>query len=174
MSVDISGRANIAVPQPFADLFKLEAFGEQQTGAGVAQVVEPDVRQAVPFQKSPEPPGHHIGTKGCSIRPLADEIIAHIARPHENLVFPLFLPKTAEIVLHLGNQRQGAAGRASRGGEVLRRKKTPKKTKKKTRGCLGGLNAPLRWSSMPGLPSFCSKLVPFALETEKGQDLHLR
>ena len=168
MSVDISGRANIAVPQPFADLFKLEAFGEQQTGAGVAQVVEPDVRQAVPFQKSPEPPGHHIGTKGCSIRPLADEIVAHIARPHENLVFPLFLPKTAEIVLHLGNQRQGAAGRQSRGEELLRQKK-PQNQEMVLR-----LNAPLRWSSMPGLPSFCSKLVPFALETEKGQDLHLR
>ena len=35
MPVDISGRADVAVSQPFADLFKLKTFGEQQAGAGV-------------------------------------------------------------------------------------------------------------------------------------------
>ncbi len=168
MPVDISGRADVAVPQPFADLFKLEALGKQQAGTGVAQIVEPDVRQAVPFQKPPKATGYYVRAEWRSIRPLADEIVAHIARPHENLVFPLYLPKTAEIVLHLGNQRQGAAGRQSRGEELLRQKK-PQNQEMVLR-----LNAPLRWSSMPGIPSFCSKLVPFALETEKGQDLHLR
>ena len=71
--------------------------------------MEPDIRQTVPFQKPPKSTGYYVGAERRSIRPLPDEIVAHIARPHENLVFPLFLPKTAEIVLHLGNQRQGAA-----------------------------------------------------------------
>ena len=67
------------------------------------------IRQAVPFQKPPKSTGYYVGAEWCSIRPLADKIIAHIARPHEKLVFPLYLPKTAEILLHLGNQRQGTA-----------------------------------------------------------------
>ena len=35
MPIDISGRTDVAVSQPFADFFKLKAPGEQQTGTGV-------------------------------------------------------------------------------------------------------------------------------------------
>ena len=44
MPIDISGRTDVAVSQPFADFFKLKAPGEQQTGTGVTQIMEPDIR----------------------------------------------------------------------------------------------------------------------------------
>ena len=51
MTVDISGRANVAVSQPFADLFKLEALGEQQTGAGVPLRYNKDKRKNPVFSR---------------------------------------------------------------------------------------------------------------------------
>lgn len=53
MPVDIPGRADVRVSQPVADFLKLEALGEQQAGAGVAQIVEPDIRQIVTLDETP-------------------------------------------------------------------------------------------------------------------------
>ena len=49
------------------------------------------------------------------------------------------------------------------GGERLRQK-----SRKTIAFLVLRLNAPLRWSSMPGTPSFRSKLVTFALELDLG------
>ena len=51
MPVDISGRADVAVSQPFADLFKLKTFGEQQSGAGVPLRYNKDKRKNPVFSR---------------------------------------------------------------------------------------------------------------------------
>lgn len=51
MPVDISGRADVAVSQPFADLFKLKTFGEQQAGAGVPLRYNKDKRKNPVFSR---------------------------------------------------------------------------------------------------------------------------
>ena len=43
MGVDIGGGGKGGVPQPFLNLFHGDALTEQQAGAAVAQVMEPDV-----------------------------------------------------------------------------------------------------------------------------------
>ena len=56
MPINIPGRADVAVPQPFADFFKLEAPGKQQTGTGVPLRYNKDKRKKPLFSR---------GLSGC-------------------------------------------------------------------------------------------------------------
>ena len=47
MGVDVGRGGDVAVTQPFLDLLHGHALFQQQAGAGVAQIVETDLPQAV-------------------------------------------------------------------------------------------------------------------------------
>lgn len=51
MPVNVSGGTDVAVPQPFADLLELEAFGEQQAGTGVPLRYNKDKRKNPVFSR---------------------------------------------------------------------------------------------------------------------------
>ena len=61
MGIDIGGGGKGGVPQPLLNLLHGDALTEQQTGAAVAQVMEPDVPQAVLLQQEFEMVGDVIG-----------------------------------------------------------------------------------------------------------------
>ena len=50
MSIDIRGRRNIAVAQPFLDFLQADPVGIQQTRAAMAEIVESDFSQAMLLQ----------------------------------------------------------------------------------------------------------------------------
>ena len=50
MGVDVGGGGKGGVSQPLLDLLHWDTLAEQQTGTAVAQVMEPDVPQAVLLQ----------------------------------------------------------------------------------------------------------------------------
>ena len=51
VGIDVAGGGNIAVTQPFLDVFKSNAVGIEQAGAAVPKVMETDAPQPAPFQK---------------------------------------------------------------------------------------------------------------------------
>ena len=61
MGIDIAGGADIAVPQPFLDLFQAHAVGVKQACAAMAQVVETDTLHLVCDQKIREMLAQEIG-----------------------------------------------------------------------------------------------------------------
>ena len=63
MGVDVGGGGKGRVPQPLLDLLHGNALTEQQTGAAVAQIMEPDVPQAVLLQQELEVVGDVVGPK---------------------------------------------------------------------------------------------------------------
>ena len=60
MGVDVGRGGDVAVAQPLLDLLHGHALLQQQTGAGVAQIVKTDVPQAVVGQQLGEAVGHRI------------------------------------------------------------------------------------------------------------------
>lgn len=63
MGVDVGGGGKGGVPQPLLDLLHGDALTEQQTGAAVAQIMEPDVPQTVLLQQEFEVVGDVVGPK---------------------------------------------------------------------------------------------------------------
>lgn len=63
MGVDVGGGGKGGVPQPLLNLLHRDALTEQQTGAAVAQIMEPDVPQAVLLQQELEVVGDVVGPK---------------------------------------------------------------------------------------------------------------
>ena len=51
VGVDVAGRSNVAVAQPFLDVLEGYAVGVKQGRAGMAKIVEPDAPHPVLFQK---------------------------------------------------------------------------------------------------------------------------
>ncbi len=49
VGVDVAGRSDVAVTQPFLDVFEGYAVGVKQGRAGMAKIVEPDASHSVLF-----------------------------------------------------------------------------------------------------------------------------
>ena len=47
MGIDISGRAEIRVAEPFLDLLQRHAVGQQQAGVAMAKIMKPHLRHPV-------------------------------------------------------------------------------------------------------------------------------
>ena len=61
MGVDVGRGGDVAVAQPFLDLLHGHTLLQQQAGAGVAQIMEANLPQAVVGQQLGEAVGHCIG-----------------------------------------------------------------------------------------------------------------
>jgi hypothetical protein len=51
MAVDVHGRPHLRVPEQLHDDPRMDSFGQQQGGRGVAAVVQPNVADAGPFEQ---------------------------------------------------------------------------------------------------------------------------
>ena len=103
MGVDVRRGGDVAVAQPFLDLLHGYALLQQQAGAGVPQIVEPNFPQAVFFQQLGEVVGHGIG----------QDKVSHLIHEQVALEF-LIVAVAAEflVVLLLFFQRPQPLGKA--------------------------------------------------------------
>ena len=79
MAVDIGGGADIRMTHPVLHVFQGEALIQQEAGAGMPQVVEPDAGQTAFPKKVREPGGHIVRQERVPIRPLENVAIGLVA-----------------------------------------------------------------------------------------------
>ena len=77
MSVDVSGRLDVAVPHPFLNVLEGKSIVQQQACAAVAKLMETDMRQAVLLEHLCKMVRHIVGGKWCTVRPLEDVVIGN-------------------------------------------------------------------------------------------------
>ena len=67
MAVDVRGHLDVRVSQPLLHVLQAVALRQQHAGAGVAQVVEPDMGQVVLLQQFVEGVAYIVGGVGVSV-----------------------------------------------------------------------------------------------------------
>ena len=112
MGVNITGRGDIAVPQPLLDVLESDAVGIKQTGAAVPEIVETDVPQTVLLQKSRKGLGEIVG-----LHELAHLVHIHIVQillavtvAADPAIRLLLVPDGQEQLLKGAYQRQRPMG----------------------------------------------------------------
>ena len=78
MAVDICGHLDVRVAQPLLHVFQAVALRQQHAGAGVAQVVEPDMGQVVLLQQLVEGVAHIIGGVGVPVLPGEHLVVVYV------------------------------------------------------------------------------------------------
>ena len=109
MGVDVVGRAEIAVPQPLLNLLERHVAGQQEAGAGVAQVVEADAAQAVSLQHEAE-----IARQIFRLHPAAHLVDADVAFVAADVGIPAKPPVFRLLCLEPGQQLANGRGQGQR------------------------------------------------------------
>ena len=78
MAVDICGHLDVRVSQPLMHVFQAVALRQQHAGAGVAQVVEPDMGQVVLLQQLVEGVAYIIGGIGMPVLPGEHIVVVYV------------------------------------------------------------------------------------------------
>ena len=78
MAVDICGHLDVRVSQPLLHVFQAVALRQQHAGAGVAQVVEPDMGQVVLLQQLVEGVAYIIGGIGMPVLPGEHIVVVYV------------------------------------------------------------------------------------------------
>ena len=115
MAVDVRGHLDVRVSQPLLHVLQAVALRQQHTGAGVAQVVEPDMGQVVLLQQLVEGVTHIVGGVGVSVLPGEHIVVGYIVLA-EVVSVDLFLLKQDFEQPH----RIVCQGKAAEAGCVLR------------------------------------------------------
>ena len=78
MAVDICGHLDVRVAQPLLHVFQAVALRQQHAGAGVAQVVKPDMGQVVLLQQLVEGVAHVVRGVGMPVLPGEHIVVVYV------------------------------------------------------------------------------------------------
>ena len=78
MAVDVRSHLDVRVAQPLLHVFQAVALRQQHAGAGVAQVVEPDMGQVVLLQQFVEGVTHIVGGVGVPVLPGEHVVVVYV------------------------------------------------------------------------------------------------
>ena len=78
MAVDICGHLDVRVAQPLLHVFQAVALRQQHAGAGVAQVVKPDVGQVVLLQQLVEGVAYVVRGVGMTVLPGEHVVVVYV------------------------------------------------------------------------------------------------
>ena len=78
MAVDVRGHLDVRVSQPLLYVLQTVALRQQHAGAGVAQVVEPDMGQVVLLQQLVEGVAYIIGRIGMPVLPGEHIVVVYV------------------------------------------------------------------------------------------------
>ena len=115
MAVDICGHLDVRVAEPLLHILQAVALRQQHAGAGVAQVVKPDMGQVVLLQQLVEGVAHIIGGVGVPVLPGEHIVVVYVVLA-EVVSVDLFLLKQDFEQPH----RIVCQGKAAEAGCVLR------------------------------------------------------
>ena len=121
MGVDVGGRSNIAVSEPFLDVLQRNAICVEQAGAAMPKIVEANLFHIVLFEKQIEMLGDEVGldksAHGIYINVV--QIILAVAVSANLLVDSLFRFEIAKQRFKRSYQRKGSATGFRLGGIFL-------------------------------------------------------
>ena len=78
MAVDVCGHLDVRVSQPLLHVLQTVALRQQHAGAGVAQVVKPDMGQVVLLQQLVEGVAHIVGGVGVPVLPGEHIVVVYV------------------------------------------------------------------------------------------------
>ena len=78
MAVDIRGHLDVRVSQPLLHVLQTVALRQQHAGAGVAQVVKPDMGQIVLLQQLVEGVAYIVGGVGVPVLPGEHVLVVYV------------------------------------------------------------------------------------------------
>ena len=78
MAVDVRGHLDVRVSQPLLHVLQTVALRQQHAGAGVAQVVKPDMGQVVLLQQLVEGVTHIVGGVGVPVLPGEHVVVVYV------------------------------------------------------------------------------------------------
>ena len=78
MAVDVRGHLDVRVAQPLLHVFQAVALRQQHAGAGVAQVVKPDMGQVVLLQQLVEGVAHVVRGVGMPVLPGEHIVVVYV------------------------------------------------------------------------------------------------
>ena len=87
MAVDVRGHLDVRVAQPLLHVFQAVALRQQHAGAGVAQVVEPDMGQVVLFQQLMEGVAYIVGGVGVPVLPGEHVVVVYVMSPEQTIFY---------------------------------------------------------------------------------------
>ena len=96
MAVDIRGHLDVRVAQPLLHILQAVALRQQHAGAGVAQVVEPDVGQVVLLQQLVEGVAYIVGGVGMPVLPGEHIVVVYVVLAEVITVVLLLLKQDLE------------------------------------------------------------------------------
>ena len=78
MAVDVCGHLDVRMAEPLLHVFQAVALRQQHAGAGVAQVVKPDMGQVVLLQQLVEGVTHIVGGVGVPVLPSEHIVVVYV------------------------------------------------------------------------------------------------
>ena len=96
MAVDIGSHLDVRVAEPLLHVLQAVALRQQHAGAGVAQVVEPDVGQVVLLQQFVEGVAHIVGGVGMPVLPGEHVVVGYVVLAEVVAVVLLLLKQDLE------------------------------------------------------------------------------
>ena len=115
MAVDVCGHLDVRVAEPLLHVLQTVALRQQHAGAGVAQVVEPDMGQVVLLQQLVEGVAHIVGGVGVPVLPGEHVVVVYVVLAIMIAVVLLLLKQDFEQPHRIVCQ-----GKAAEAGCVLR------------------------------------------------------
>ena len=96
MAVDVCGHLDVRVSQPLLHVLQTVALRQQHAGAGVAQVVKPDMGQVVLLQQLVEGVAHIVGRVGVPVLPGEHVVVVYVVLAEVVAVVLLLLKQDFE------------------------------------------------------------------------------
>ena len=96
MAVDVRGHLDVRVAQPLLHILQAVALRQQHAGAGVAQVVKPDMGQVVLLQQLVEGVTHIVGGVGVPVLPGEHVVVVYVVLAEVVAVVLLLLKQDFE------------------------------------------------------------------------------
>ena len=115
MTVDVRGHLDVRVSQPLLHVLQAVALRQQHAGAGVAQVVKPDVGQVVLLQQLVEGVAYVVRGVGMPVLPGEHVVVVYVVLAEVVAVVLLLLKHDFEQSNRIVSQ-----GEAAEAGCVLR------------------------------------------------------
>ena len=114
MAVDVCSHLDVRVAQPLLHVFQAVALRQQHAGAGVAQIVEPDVGQVVLLQQLVEGVAHIVRGVGMPVLPGEHIVVVYVVLAEVVAVVLLLLKQNLEQPHRIVGQ-----GKAAEAGRIL-------------------------------------------------------
>ena len=108
MAVDVRGHLDVRVSQQLLHVLQAVALRQQHAGAGVAQVVKPDVGQVVLLQQLVEGVAHVVGGVGMPVLPGEHVVVVYVVLAEVVAVVLLLLKQDLEQPHRIVGQRKTA------------------------------------------------------------------